>query len=139
MKPPLYSQHYAGQASYGGMPPDGGYHGQSMGSHMGAQRMPHACYPPMMRIPGGAGPRQAGIRPGGPNPMMPPQPNNLRLQLQHRLQAQLVGGAKYLNFTLLFFPDFQTFYCTQYNIDVAILYYSVGCAQCLMTEQLQVV
>uniref|UniRef100_A0A669DDB3 Nuclear receptor coactivator 2 n=1 Tax=Oreochromis niloticus TaxID=8128 RepID=A0A669DDB3_ORENI len=66
MKPPLYSQHYAGQPSYGGMPPDGGYHGQSMGR-----------------------PRQAGIRPGGPNPMMPPQPNNLRLQLQHRLQAQL--------------------------------------------------
>uniref|UniRef100_A0AAX7V2X2 Nuclear receptor coactivator 2 n=1 Tax=Astatotilapia calliptera TaxID=8154 RepID=A0AAX7V2X2_ASTCA len=108
MKPPLYSQHYAGQASYGGMPPDGGYHGQSMGSHMGAQRMPHTCYPPMMRMPGGAGPRQAGIRPGGPNPMMPPQPNNLRLQLQHRLQAQLnrqpmvnqMGGVSNMNLPL---------------------------------------
>lgn len=108
MKPPLYSQHYAGQPSYGGMPPDGGYHGQSMGSHMGAQRMPHTCYPPMMRMPGGAGPRQAGIRPGGPNPMMPPQPNNLRLQLQHRLQAQLnrqpmvnqMGGVSNMNLPL---------------------------------------
>uniref|UniRef100_A0A669AZH1 Nuclear receptor coactivator 2 n=1 Tax=Oreochromis niloticus TaxID=8128 RepID=A0A669AZH1_ORENI len=106
--PPLYSQHYAGQPSYGGMPPDGGYHGQSMGSHMGAQRMPHTCYPPMMRMPGGAGPRQAGIRPGGPNPMMPPQPNNLRLQLQHRLQAQLnrqpmvnqMGGVSNMNLPL---------------------------------------
>lgn len=108
MKPPLYSQHYAGQPGYGGMPPDGGYHGQSMGSHMGAQRMPHTCYPPMMRMPGGAGPRQAGIRPGGPNPMMPPQPNNLRLQLQHRLQAQLnrqpmvnqMGGVSNMNLPL---------------------------------------
>uniref|UniRef100_A0AAX7VJM7 Nuclear receptor coactivator 2 n=1 Tax=Astatotilapia calliptera TaxID=8154 RepID=A0AAX7VJM7_ASTCA len=89
MKPPLYSQHYAGQASYGGI-------------------MPHTCYPPMMRMPGGAGPRQAGIRPGGPNPMMPPQPNNLRLQLQHRLQAQLnrqpmvnqMGGVSNMNLPL---------------------------------------
>ncbi|XP_067462780.1 nuclear receptor coactivator 2-like isoform X2 [Thunnus thynnus] len=89
MKPPLYSQHYGGQPGYGGLPPDGGYHGPSMGGHMGPQRMPHAGYPPMMRMPGGVGPRPAGMRPGGPNPVVPPQPNNLRLQLQHRLQAQL--------------------------------------------------
>ncbi|XP_053186784.1 nuclear receptor coactivator 2-like [Scomber japonicus] len=89
MKPPLYSQHYATQSGYGGLPPDGGFHGPSMGGHMGPQRMPHAGYPPMMRMPGGLGPRPAGMRPGGPNPVVPPQPNNMRLQLQHRLQAQL--------------------------------------------------
>ena len=93
LKPPLYSQHYGGQPGYGGMPPDGGYHGQSMTSHMGPQRMAHTGYPPMMRMPGGAGPRPPAMRPGGPNPIVHPQPNNLRLQLQHRLQAQLVGGS----------------------------------------------
>uniref|UniRef100_A0A8C4IEG8 Nuclear receptor coactivator 2 n=1 Tax=Dicentrarchus labrax TaxID=13489 RepID=A0A8C4IEG8_DICLA len=88
MKPLLYSQ-YGGQPGYGGMPPDGGFHGPSMSGHMGPQRMPPAGYPPMMRMPGSAGPRPAGMRPGGPNPGVPPQPNNLRLQLQHRLQSQL--------------------------------------------------
>ncbi|XP_030607204.1 nuclear receptor coactivator 2-like isoform X2 [Archocentrus centrarchus] len=108
MKPPLYSQHYGGQPSYGGMPPDGGYHGPSVGGHMGPQRMAPTCYPPLMRMPGGTGPRQAGIRPGGPNPMIPQQPNNLRLQLQHRLQAQLnrqpmvnqMGGVSNMNLPL---------------------------------------
>ncbi|XP_070830489.1 nuclear receptor coactivator 2-like isoform X1 [Chaetodon trifascialis] len=89
MKPLLYGQHYGGQQGYGGMPPDGGFHGPSMSGHMGPQRMPPAGYPPMMRMPGSAGPRAVGMRPGGPNPGVPPQPNNLRLQLQHRLQAQL--------------------------------------------------
>ncbi|XP_040910760.1 nuclear receptor coactivator 2-like isoform X2 [Toxotes jaculatrix] len=87
MKPPQYSQHYGGQPGYGGIPPDGGFHGPSMGGHMGPQRMPPAGYPPMMRMPGG--PRAAGMRPAGMSPVVPPQPNNLRLQLQHRLQAQL--------------------------------------------------
>ncbi|XP_018528217.1 nuclear receptor coactivator 2 isoform X1 [Lates calcarifer] len=89
MKPPQYSQHYGGQPGYGGIPPDGGFHGPHMGGHMGPQRMPPTGYPPMMRMPGGVGPRPAGMRPGGPGPVVPPQPNNLRLQLQHRLQAQL--------------------------------------------------
>ncbi|XP_056248264.1 nuclear receptor coactivator 2-like isoform X3 [Seriola aureovittata] len=89
MKPPQYSQHYGGQPGYGGIPPDGGFHGPSMSGHIGPQRMPHAGYPPMMRMPGATGPRPAGMRPGGPNPVVQPQPNNLRLQLQHRLQAQL--------------------------------------------------
>uniref|UniRef100_A0A667YHB7 Nuclear receptor coactivator n=1 Tax=Myripristis murdjan TaxID=586833 RepID=A0A667YHB7_9TELE len=83
MKPPLYSQHYGSQPGYGGLPPDHGFQGG-----MGQQRMPG--YAPMMRMPGGAGgPRAAGMRPGGPAAVAPPQPNNLRLQLQHRLQAQL--------------------------------------------------
>nr|XP_033506149.1 nuclear receptor coactivator 2-like isoform X1 [Epinephelus lanceolatus]XP_033506150.1 nuclear receptor coactivator 2-like isoform X1 [Epinephelus lanceolatus] len=86
MKPLLYSQHYGGQPGYGGMPPDGGFHGPSMSGHMGPQRMAPTGYPSMMRMPG---PRAVGMRPGGPNPGVPPQPNNLRLQLQHRLQAQL--------------------------------------------------
>ncbi|XP_059200078.1 nuclear receptor coactivator 2-like isoform X3 [Centropristis striata] len=85
MKPLLYSQHYSSQPGYGGMPPDGGFHGPSMSGHMGPQRMPPAGYPPMMRMPGSAGPRPVGMR---PNPGVA-QPNNLRLQLQHRLQAQL--------------------------------------------------
>ncbi|CAJ1072991.1 nuclear receptor coactivator 2-like isoform X1 [Xyrichtys novacula] len=90
MKPLLYGQqHYSGQSGYSNMAPDGGFHGPSMGGHMGPQRMPPAGYPPMMRMPGSVGPRAAGMRPGGPNPGVPPQPNNLRLQLQHRLQAQL--------------------------------------------------
>lgn len=92
MKPPLYSQHYSSQPGYGSMPPDGGYHGPSMGGHMGPQRMAPAGYPPVMRMPGVVGPMPAGMRPGGPSPIVPSQPNNLRLQLQHRLQAQLVGG-----------------------------------------------
>lgn len=93
LKPPLYSQQYGGQPSYGGMPPDGLYPVPSMGGQMGPQRMAPAGYPPMMRMPGSPVPRAPGMRPSGPNPMVPPQPNNLRLQLQHRLQAQLVGGA----------------------------------------------
>ncbi|XP_074545194.1 nuclear receptor coactivator 2-like isoform X2 [Halichoeres trimaculatus] len=89
MKPLLYGQQHYGGQQYSNMPPDAGFHGASMGTHMGPQRMPPAGYPPMMRMPGGVGPRPAGMRPGGPNPGVPPQPNNLRLQLQHRLQAQL--------------------------------------------------
>uniref|UniRef100_A0AAQ6AQI7 Nuclear receptor coactivator 2 n=1 Tax=Amphiprion ocellaris TaxID=80972 RepID=A0AAQ6AQI7_AMPOC len=108
MKPPLYSQHYGGPPGYGGMPPDGGYHGPSMGGHMGPQRMAPAGYPPMMRMAGGAGPRPAGMRPGGPGPIVPSQPNNLRLQLQHRLQNQLnrqpvvnqMGGVSNMNLPL---------------------------------------
>lgn len=92
MKPLMYSQHYGGQPGYGGVPPDGGFQTAPMSSHMGLQRIPHSGYPPMMRMPGTAGPRPVAMRPGGPNPAAPPQPNNLRLQLQHRLQAQLVGG-----------------------------------------------
>ncbi|KAF1384226.1 hypothetical protein PFLUV_G00140520 [Perca fluviatilis] len=88
MKPLMYSQHYGGQPGYGGMAPDGGFHSPSMSGHMGPQRMAPAGYPPMMRMPGSLGPRPVGMRPGGPNPGVP-QPNNLRLQLQHRLQAQL--------------------------------------------------
>uniref|UniRef100_A0A3Q0T025 DUF1518 domain-containing protein n=1 Tax=Amphilophus citrinellus TaxID=61819 RepID=A0A3Q0T025_AMPCI len=61
-------------------------------SHMGPQRMAPT----------------SGIRPGGPNPMIPQQPNNLRLQLQHRLQAQLnrqpmvnqMGGVSNMNLPL---------------------------------------
>ncbi|XP_026230550.1 nuclear receptor coactivator 2-like isoform X2 [Anabas testudineus] len=89
IKPPLYSQHYGGQPGYGGMPPDGGFHGPPVSSHMGPQRLPPAGYPPMMRMPVSSGPRATGMRPGGANPIVPPQPNNLRIQLQHRLQAQL--------------------------------------------------
>uniref|UniRef100_A0A3B5MY04 DUF1518 domain-containing protein n=1 Tax=Xiphophorus couchianus TaxID=32473 RepID=A0A3B5MY04_9TELE len=85
LKPPLYSQQYGGQPSYGGMPPDGLYPAPSMGV-----------------------PRAPGMRPSGPNPMVPPQPNNLRLQLQHRLQAQLnrqpvmnqMGGVGNMNLPL---------------------------------------
>uniref|UniRef100_A0AAQ6IHF1 Nuclear receptor coactivator 2 n=1 Tax=Anabas testudineus TaxID=64144 RepID=A0AAQ6IHF1_ANATE len=95
IKPPLYSQHYGGQPGYGGMPPDGGFHGPPVSSHMGPQRLPPAGYPPMMRMPVSSGPRATGMRPGGANPIVPPQPNNLRIQLQHRLQAQLVGSTKY--------------------------------------------
>lgn len=94
IKPLMYSQHYGGQPGYGGVPPDGGFQTATMSSHMGLQRMPHAGYPPMMRMPGAAGPRPVGMRPGGANPAAPPQPNNLRLQLQHRLQAQLVGAER---------------------------------------------
>ncbi|XP_012708280.2 nuclear receptor coactivator 2 isoform X1 [Fundulus heteroclitus] len=105
LKPPLYSPQYGGQPGYGGIPPDGMYSAQSMGGHMGPQRMAPAGYPPMMRM---AGPRPPGMRPGGPNSMVPPQPNNLRLQLQHRLQAQLnrqpvmnqMGGVANMNLPL---------------------------------------
>ncbi|XP_037315050.2 nuclear receptor coactivator 2-like isoform X2 [Pungitius pungitius] len=89
MKHFLYSQHYGAPPGYGSAPPDGGFHGPSVSSHMGPQRMAPGGYPPMMRMAGGAGPRPVGTRPGGPGPGGPPQPNNLRLQLQHRLQAQL--------------------------------------------------
>uniref|UniRef100_A0A3Q3M7M6 Nuclear receptor coactivator 2 n=1 Tax=Mastacembelus armatus TaxID=205130 RepID=A0A3Q3M7M6_9TELE len=89
MKPPLYNQHYSGQPAYGGMPPDGGFHSPSMGGHMGPQRMAPAGYPPMIRMPGSTGPRPGTMRPGGPNQIVPPQLSNPRLQLQHRLQAQL--------------------------------------------------
>ncbi|XP_055722969.1 nuclear receptor coactivator 2-like isoform X7 [Salvelinus fontinalis] len=74
MKPPMYSQHYpqAGsmaQGNYMGHQ-DPAFHGMPglMGQRMGY---------PMLRLP---------ARPLGP---VPAQPNNLRLQLQHRLQAQL--------------------------------------------------
>ncbi|XP_017165657.1 nuclear receptor coactivator 2-like isoform X3 [Poecilia reticulata] len=107
LKPPLYGQQYGGQHGYGGMPPDGLYPAPSMGGHMGPQRMAPAGYPPMMRMPGAPGPRAPGMRPAGPNPMAP-QPNNLRLQLQHRLQAQLnrqpvmnqMGGVGNMNLPL---------------------------------------
>ncbi|KAK2822840.1 hypothetical protein Q5P01_022905 [Channa striata] len=110
MKPPLYSQHYGGQAGYGCMPPDGGFHGPSMGGHMGPQRMQPAGYPPMMRMPGRTGLRPNGLRPVGQNPIVPPQPNHLRIQLQHRLQAQLnrhpaanqMSGASNMNLPLGF-------------------------------------
>lgn len=92
MKPLMYSQHYGAQPGYGCVPADGGFQSASMSSHMSGMRMPHAGYPPMMRMPGSAGPRAVGMRAVGSNPAVPPQPNNLRLQLQHRLQAQLVGG-----------------------------------------------
>ncbi|XP_017285058.1 nuclear receptor coactivator 2 isoform X2 [Kryptolebias marmoratus] len=123
LKPPLYSQHYGGQPGYGGMPPDGGYAAPSMGGHMGPQRMGPAGYPPMMRMPGGPGPRPPGMRPGGPNSIVPPQPNNLRLQLQHRLQAQLnrqpmvnqMGGVSNMNLPL------RSNVPTQGNLNAAML------------------
>ncbi|KAM8849920.1 nuclear receptor coactivator 2-like isoform 3-T5 [Spinachia spinachia] len=89
MKHFLYSQHYGAPPGYGAAPADGGFHGPSMSGHMGPQRTAPAGYPPMMRMPGAAGPRPVGTRPGGPGPGGLPQPNNLRLQLQHRLQGQL--------------------------------------------------
>lgn len=97
----MYSQHYGAQPGYGCVPPDGGFQSASMNPHMGGMRMPHAGYPPMMRMPGNAGPRAVGMRAVGSNPAVPPQPNNLRLQLQHRLQAQLVGGAANANSWLI--------------------------------------
>ncbi|MEQ2243275.1 hypothetical protein ILYODFUR_005353 [Ilyodon furcidens] len=108
LKPPLYSQQYGGQQGYGGIPPDGVYPASSMGGHMGPQRMAPAGYPPMMRMPSAPGPRPPGMRPSGPSSMVPPQPNNLRLQLQHRLQAQLnrqpvmnqMGGVANMNLPL---------------------------------------
>ncbi|XP_041697911.1 nuclear receptor coactivator 2 isoform X3 [Coregonus clupeaformis] len=82
MKPPMYSQHYpqAGsmaQGNYMGQQ-DPGFHGMPglMGQRMGY---------PMLRLP---------ARPGGP---VPAQPNNLRLQLQHRLQAQLQNRQPMMN------------------------------------------
>lgn len=100
MKPLMYSQHYGGQPGYGCVPPDGGFQNASLSSHMGLQRMPHG-YPPMMRMPGNAGPRAVGMRAVGSNPAGPPQPNNLRLQLQHRLQAQLVGAGAHAHSSLI--------------------------------------
>lgn len=75
LKPPLYSQHLQQQQSYGSMTSDPSYH-RTVSGHMGQQRV---AYPPMMRA--------LGHRPGAPNQPGTPQPNNLRLQLQHRLQA----------------------------------------------------
>uniref|UniRef100_A0A8C7HCF8 Nuclear receptor coactivator n=1 Tax=Oncorhynchus kisutch TaxID=8019 RepID=A0A8C7HCF8_ONCKI len=82
MKPPMYSQHYpqAGsmaQGNYMGHQ-DPAFHGMPglMGQRMGY---------PMLRLP---------ARPGGP---VPAQPNNLRLQLQHRLQAQLQNRQPMMN------------------------------------------
>nr|XP_020468110.1 nuclear receptor coactivator 2-like [Monopterus albus] len=72
-----------------GPPPDGGFHSPPLSGHMGPQRMAPAGYPPVLRMPGSTGLRPTGMRPGAPTPIVPPQPNNLRLQLQHRLQAQL--------------------------------------------------
>uniref|UniRef100_A0A8C8LN93 Nuclear receptor coactivator n=1 Tax=Oncorhynchus tshawytscha TaxID=74940 RepID=A0A8C8LN93_ONCTS len=72
-KPPMYSQYpHAGSMAQGNYmsQQDPGFHG--MPGQMG-QRMGY----PMLRLP---------ARPGGP---VPAQPNNLRLQLQHRLQGQL--------------------------------------------------
>ncbi|KAM9323472.1 nuclear receptor coactivator 2-like [Pholidichthys leucotaenia] len=105
IKPPLYTQHYSSQPGYGGMPPDGGYHSSSMGAHMGPQRMAPSGYHPMMRMPGGMGQRPAGVRPVGPNPLVQPQPNSLRLQLQHRLQhrqplVNQMGGISNMNLPL---------------------------------------
>ncbi|XP_055722968.1 nuclear receptor coactivator 2-like isoform X6 [Salvelinus fontinalis] len=82
MKPPMYSQHYpqAGsmaQGNYMGHQ-DPAFHGMPglMGQRMGY---------PMLRLP---------ARPLGP---VPAQPNNLRLQLQHRLQAQLQNRQPMMN------------------------------------------
>ncbi|XP_041751962.2 nuclear receptor coactivator 2-like isoform X4 [Coregonus clupeaformis] len=81
-KPPMYSQQYpqAGNMAQGNYmsQQDPGFHG--MPGQMG-QRMGY----PMLRLP---------ARPGGP---VPAQPNNLRLQLQHRLQAQLQNRQPMMN------------------------------------------
>ncbi|XP_077368654.1 nuclear receptor coactivator 2-like isoform X3 [Festucalex cinctus] len=70
-KPPVYAQHYAG--GYCAAPADAAAF--LCGPHVGH----------VMRMPGPQGPRPGGVRP----PPLAPQPNNLRLQLQHRLQTQL--------------------------------------------------
>ena len=85
-KPLMYS-HYSqagnmAQGGYGGMPQDPNFHA-GMGGQMG-QRMAY----PILRMPA-----RPGLRPGGP---VPGQPTNLRLQLQHRLQSQLVGHTPWL-------------------------------------------
>lgn len=103
MKPLLYSQHYRIQPGYAGMPPDGGFHNPSISGHMRPQQMPPASYNPMMRMAGTAGPRPVVMRPGVANTAVPHQPNNLRLQLQHRLQAQLVGHR--INNTVVILTD----------------------------------
>ncbi|XP_071233753.1 nuclear receptor coactivator 2-like isoform X4 [Salvelinus alpinus] len=80
-KPPMYSQYpQAGSMAQGNYmsQQDPGFHG--MPGQMG-QRMGY----PMLRLP---------ARPGGP---VPAQPNNLRLQLQHRLQAQLQNRQPMMN------------------------------------------
>ncbi|XP_039610565.1 nuclear receptor coactivator 2 isoform X2 [Polypterus senegalus] len=76
-KPPIYSQQYAAptpmtQGNYAQMQ-DAGFHplAAQMGQRPGYQ---------MLRLPA-----RPGLRPAG---MVPSQPNQLRLQLQHRLQAQ---------------------------------------------------
>uniref|UniRef100_A0A8C8LN45 Nuclear receptor coactivator n=1 Tax=Oncorhynchus tshawytscha TaxID=74940 RepID=A0A8C8LN45_ONCTS len=80
-KPPMYSQYpHAGSMAQGNYmsQQDPGFHG--MPGQMG-QRMGY----PMLRLP---------ARPGGP---VPAQPNNLRLQLQHRLQGQLQNRQPMMN------------------------------------------
>uniref|UniRef100_A0A4W5LFM0 Nuclear receptor coactivator 2 n=1 Tax=Hucho hucho TaxID=62062 RepID=A0A4W5LFM0_9TELE len=80
-KPPMYSQYPQASSMAQGnymSQQDPGFHG--MPGQMG-QRMGY----PMLRLP---------ARPGGP---VPAQPNNLRLQLQHRLQAQLQNRQPMMN------------------------------------------
>ncbi|XP_077579780.1 nuclear receptor coactivator 2-like [Stigmatopora nigra] len=74
VKHPACVQHYG----YG--PPDASFLCQ-----LGQQRV--AGYPPVMRMPGAQGQRVGGARPGDGLPLAS-QPNNLRMQLQHRLQLQ---------------------------------------------------
>uniref|UniRef100_A0A8C4RZ74 Nuclear receptor coactivator n=1 Tax=Erpetoichthys calabaricus TaxID=27687 RepID=A0A8C4RZ74_ERPCA len=76
-KPPIYSQQYAApapmtQGNYAQM--------QDAGFHPLAAQMGQRPGYPMLRLPA-----RPGLRPAG---MVPSQPNQLRLQLQHRLQAQ---------------------------------------------------
>ncbi|XP_077471596.1 nuclear receptor coactivator 2-like [Stigmatopora argus] len=82
VKPPACVQHYG----YG--PSDASFLCHSVGGvagHLGQQRVPG--YPPVMRMPGAQGQRAGGARSGAGLPL-PSQPNNLRMQLQHRLQLQ---------------------------------------------------
>ncbi|CAL8276989.1 unnamed protein product [Lota lota] len=98
LNPPQYSQLY----------PDQGSPAAPQAYADFQQRLPG--YPPMMR---GMGPgmggvwRSGGVRPAGPGAGMAPQPNTLRLQLQHRLHAQnlqpivgQMGGASNMNLPL---------------------------------------
>ncbi|KAM9718996.1 LOW QUALITY PROTEIN: nuclear receptor coactivator 2-like [Menidia menidia] len=100
LSPPLYGQHY-----------DGAYHGSPVGGGGPHGAPEDGGVPPRHDEDapgGGAGPRPAGVRAGGPGPMAPQQPNSLRLQLQHRLQAQLnrqpmgnqMGGVSSMNLPL---------------------------------------
>ncbi|XP_057713810.1 nuclear receptor coactivator 2-like isoform X2 [Corythoichthys intestinalis] len=84
IKPPVYAQHYG----YGGPPPpDASFLCSSVGGgHIGQQRL--GGYPPVMRMPGVQGHRAGSVRSVGAGAPLPPQPNNLRMQLQHRLQLQ---------------------------------------------------
>uniref|UniRef100_A0A8C5D6K4 Nuclear receptor coactivator 2 n=1 Tax=Gadus morhua TaxID=8049 RepID=A0A8C5D6K4_GADMO len=83
-KPPMYGQQFAppphmGQRGYAGAPmQEPSFH--PMGGSMGGGPMgPRPGYP-MLRMQ-----TRPGLRPAGGGP---PQPNTLRLQLQHRLQSQ---------------------------------------------------